>query len=236
MKKIIINTKNYFNLANMQRFIFEFEEYLKNDNIILAPSPLYFYMFDSSCNIAAQNVSIKIPTNGQLSIEQLKYFDVKYCIVSHKDNISDNEKKEIKFKLEMLLENSIIPILCIGEKDRNKSFEEIVLMIKEQLNDYLKGLPSEYINKIIVVYEPFWAISDTIRKSITIDAKKIDLIVSSIRNIILSEFNANASIMYGGSINNSNIFDVLKTSVDGVVVGSLCTDFNELQKFLVNNT
>lgn len=236
MKKIIINTKNYFNLANMQRFIFEFEEYLKNDNIILAPSPLYFYMFDSSCNIAAQNVSIKIPTNGQLSIEQLKYFDVKYCIVSHKDNISDNEKKKIKFKLEMLLENSIIPILCIGEKDRNKSFEEIVLMIKEQLNDYLKGLPSEYINKIIVVYEPFWAISDTIRKSITIDAKKIDLIVSSIRNIILSEFNANASIMYGGSINNSNIFDVLKTSVDGVVVGSLCTDFNELQKFLVNNT
>lgn len=236
MKKIIINTKNYFSLANMQRFIFEFEEYLKKDNIILALSPLYFYMFDSSCNIAAQNVSVKVPNNGQLSIDQLKSFDVKYCIVSHKDNILDNENNETRLKIEKLLKNNITPILCVGEKDRNENSETIVLMIKKQLNDYLKGLSSECINNIIIVYEPFWAVSDTIKRNITIDVKKIDIVVSSIRNIILSEFNANISVMYGGSVDNSNMFDILKTSVDGVVIGSLCTDFIELQKFLANNT
>ena len=109
-------------------------------------------------------------------------------------------------------------------------------MIKKQLNDYLKGLSSECINNIIIVYEPFWAVSDTIKRNITIDVKKIDIVVSSIRNIILSEFDANISVMYGGSVDNSNMFDILKTSVDGVVIGSLCTDFIELQKFLANNT
>jgi triosephosphate isomerase len=164
---------------------------------------------------------------GQVSPAQLKDLGVKYCIVGHSERRAVGETDEqINAKVNALLEHKITPVLCVGfETTVEQDDLEVVDVLKGQLKKGLAGVNSE---KVIVAYEPVWAISSgnpyATKKIATPDhAEKIALFIKKYKV---------AKVLYGGSANVMNAKEFLEQrNVDGLLVGGaslLAEDFNKI--------
>lgn len=235
MKYIIINTKNYFDKYKMEAFINKFKDYLIRKNVILCPSSVYFSSLQcNNYSLCSQDFSLNIPFNNGISIDQLISFNIKYCIVGHADNRDfDNQNKNtINQKLEKLLKQGIVPILCIGEKEKNNNIENKISTIFAEMNQDLKNISTELVNKIIFAYEPRWAINENIE----LDFEEIKTIISKIKENLILKYNIKPIVMYGGNVGINNIKLLNNNLIDGFLIGSACTNYCELMQILEENT
>lgn len=164
---------------------------------------------------------------GQVSPEQLKDLGVKYCIVGHSERRAIGESdEEINYKIKALLASGIKPILCVGFGTSVEQDDlEVVDIIKQQVE---AGLNEVDAKKVIVAYEPVWAISSgnpyATKKIATPDhAEKIALFIK--------KYNVD-KVLYGGSANSVNADSFLaEPNIDGLLVGGaslLAEDFNKI--------
>ena len=161
------------------------------------------------------------PYTGEVSINQLKSLSVKCVIVGHSERRSNlGETDEIiNKKILSLLENGFRPILCVGEKERKDS----AAIIKDELQKALKGVKKNSLKNLIVAYEPIWAISTT-SGAIADTPDNAFRIKIYIKKIISNLYGREAAdivkIIYGGSVNSSNIAGFLEEGqMDGALVG-----------------
>lgn len=207
---VVLNNKCNFNLDEY----LDYQNKLKNLNfkndIVLCPSSIYLSNFElENVFLGSQNVS---PFNdgaytGEVSARQLKSLNVKYCLVGHSERrVYFKENNEIlKNKIEQLLENEIIPIYCVGELEKNSDNNE--------LDKELKILEEIHNNeKIIIAYEPLWAIGTGIQPNI-IELEKI------IR--LIKEKFPNNKVLYGGSVNEDSIVNLKSKLIDGYLLGGV---------------
>ena len=163
---------------------------------------------------------------GSSSIELLKYYKCEYSIIGHSERrIFQNESNlEVFKKAELLNNNEIIPIICIGEPKTVRDENKVNDFLAKQI---LASIPKK-LDKIIIAYEPIWAIG-------TGDTPKNEEILA-VRNFIESflcnnGYSGNISILYGGSVSSSNFGSILKESkVNGMLIGSASINQNEIQK------
>lgn len=226
---MIIALNNKCNLGK-EEFINYIEELkkIKTDNeLILCPIFLNIPLVDSSIILGSQNVSKSDngAYTGEISAKELKSYNVRYSIVGHSERreYQKETNEEIKEKVIRLLENNIIPILCIGEslkERRNNTYEKV---LKEELN-ILNDLTSEEKEKIIIAYEPIWSIGTGVIPT----NSEIEEVFSLIKDIL-----PNNKVLYGGSANEENI-DILKniSLIDGYLLGGLSLKPDKLQVFL----
>jgi triosephosphate isomerase len=168
----------------------------------------------------------KGPYTGQISPLQLSKFKVKYCLVGHSERRSVGETTEqIKKKMEALIEQNITPILCVGFGTTVEDDDlEVTDVIRHQLTEDLAGIDVE---KIIVAYEPVWAISG----GNPFATKKVPTPshASTVALFIKSKFGVK-QVLYGGSVNSTNAAGYLAEGyIDGLLVGGaslLPSDFN----------
>lgn len=159
---------------------------------------------------------------GQVSPLQLKNLKVKYCIVGHSEKREVGERDvEINFKLHALLENGIIPILCIGYgTTADEDDMEVVDILRSQLEQDLKGIEGSLV---VVAYEPVWAIG-TGKTPTAEHAEKIALFIKAKFGV--------KTVLYGGSVNTANAQGFLsQENVDGLLVGGeslLPKHFNQI--------
>jgi triosephosphate isomerase len=165
----------------------------------------------STIEYGSQDISHNMCT-GDISIDMLKDLDCKYIIIGHSERRSlyttTNTNNEIQKKLKLILENNIIPILCIGEdidiRNSGNYINYIIHMLKECIYDIKK----DDIQKIIIAYEPIWAIGN----DKTANIYNIEEIIIAIREYISIIYNQDISkhikIIYGGSVNSSNIKNI----------------------------
>jgi triosephosphate isomerase len=164
---------------------------------------------------------------GQVSPEQLKDLGVKYCIVGHSERRTYGETdEEINHKIKALLATGIKPILCVGFGTSVEQDDlEVVDIIKQQIE---AGLVDVESRKVIVAYEPVWAISSgnpyVTKKIATPDhAEKVALFIK--------KYNVD-KVLYGGSANSVNAASFLaEPNIDGLLVGGaslLAEDFNKM--------
>ena len=222
------------NKSNLEKE--EFNSYLINLNninttnpIILCPTFLNVPLFQSDkIFLGAQNVSKNKSGayTGEISASQLKSHNVKFCIVGHSErrqllNETDNDIAE---KIKLLLENEIIPILCIGETQEEYNNKETKNILYKELMNALIGLSEREISKIIVAYEPIWSIGTGLIPTI----EEIDTNLEYIKSLLPGN-----KVLYGGSANDENI-DILKTSnyIDGYLLGGLSLKPDKLQMFI----
>jgi len=131
-----------------------------------------------------------------------------YCLIGHmSQRLNWKVDEEIQKELEWILDSPITPILCVGPMKEEDTLE---LVIKEQLI-VLEKWPKE--KKLIVAYEPGFAIGTG--KTMTLEDIEI---VTDILHEALKDF-TNKSIIYGGSVNDNNIAEILRIT-DGVIVGT----------------
>lgn len=186
----------------------------------------------SNIKIGAQNAHFedKGAYTGEISFDMLIDLNVSYCIIGHSERREYfNETDEsINKKLHKAFEKNIIPILCVGENlnlRNNGTYKEF---IKNQLVNDFKSISEENAKKVIIAYEPIWAIGTGLAATST----QAEEICAFIRDTIRELYNENVSnvirIQYGGSVNGSNAKELFSCkNIDGALVGgaSLKEDF-----------
>ena len=164
---------------------------------------------------------------GEISAEMLYNLGVKYVILGHSERRAQGESNnDINKKIKSSLAVGLRPILCVGERVRDENHDYFNL-IKAQLGVCLEGVSKNSVAKIIVAYEPVWAISSTPdRKDATAnDSYEMAIFI---RKILFDKFGKDASqirIVYGGSVNEKSAEDFLKNGgVSGLLVGRASLD------------
>ena len=225
-------------------FINELEPYAKNakcEIILCVPYTDLFYSL-----LTAQNTNIKIGAQnmhweeagaytGEIAPNMLKCINVEYVIIGHSERRQyfAETDETVNKKIKSALKHELNPILCVGEtmKQRELGLEEEV--IKQQIIGALEGITKEQAEKIVIAYEPIWAIG-TGKVATKNDANNmIKLIRKEIESLYDKEVANNVSILYGGSVNKNNAKELFETSdIDGALVGGASLKVNEFNEII----
>lgn len=199
----------------------------KTSNVILIPSNIYLAAANiPNISLGSQNVSMYEmgPHTGEVSASQLRQLGVSYCLVGHSERRKEQHETniEIRNKIKNLLNQGIIPILCIGETKEEKNTAHTV--IYQELQEALIGLPAEELKKVIIAYEPVWSIGTGLIPTST----EIESIVTKIK-----ENYPNNLVLYGGSVTIDNIEKLTReNAVDGYLLGGLSLQLDKVQKLI----
>ena len=201
---------------------------IKNTEIVICPPSIYLDKLTkvrtNKIKLGAQNAFFEQSGafTGRISGEMLYNIGARYVILGHSERRARGEgNNNINKKIKASLSAGLRPILCVGEDMRDESHSYFNL-IKTQIEECLFGVSRNLISKIIIAYEPVWAISTTLnRKDATANDSREMVIF--IRKILSDKFGADASkmrIIYGGSVNEKDSPEFLKNGgVDGLLVG-----------------
>jgi len=164
---------------------------------------------------------------GEISAEMLYDIGARYVIVGHSERRALGENNnDINKKIKSALAAGLQPILCVGEKIRDENHDYFNL-VKMQLLECLIGISKNSISKVIVAYEPIWAISSTPNRKDAMpeDSKEMAIFI---RKILSDKFSPEASkirIIYGGSVNEKDAENFLKNGgIDGLLPGRASLD------------
>jgi triosephosphate isomerase len=160
---------------------------------------------------------------GEVSGEMLYDSGVRHVILGHSERRALGEtSSDINKKLKTVLNASLIPILCVGEKERDDKHAYFDV-VKMQIKECLSGINKSLLSKMIVAYEPVWSISSTPnrRDATAHDSLEMSIFIRRVLSDIATPEIANKiRIIYGGSVTERDAKDFLQNGgVDGVLVG-----------------
>jgi triosephosphate isomerase len=165
---------------------------------------------------------------GQVSPDMLFYTKARYVIIGHSEQRALGDTASIiQKKIKSVLQFPLIPILCIGELVRDDS-HDYVAIVKQQLHEVLHGLTREEILRIVIAYEPVWAIGE--QATVPCLPDDVRNIVHIIRQVIADmlssvEDSQSVTILYGGSVNEENAESYTKEGeVQGLLIGRTSLD------------
>ena len=201
--------------------------WVKKTEIVICPPFLYLEKLKKisrNITMGAQDVfwGDKGPFTGEVSGGMLYEIGVRYAILGHSERRALGEDSgDINKKIKASLSAGLHPVLCVGESARDASHSYFNL-VKTQLEECLVGISKNSISKMIIAYEPIWAISSTVNRH---DATSGDCQEMSIfiRKVLSDRFGSDAEsvrVIYGGSVNEKDAEDFLKNGgVDGLLSG-----------------
>jgi len=166
------------------------------------------------------------PYTGEISVAQLKNLGVTHVIIGHSERRALGEVDEaIAKKIKIVLENDLMPILCVGENkaDRDAGREQAVVRNQLEINLFFIRQMTEASAsaKLIVAYEPLWAISRGDAAHAPADPEIVLGMINFIRaQLTTYHLQTTTRIIYGGSVNGKNANDFLKHSeIEGALLG-----------------
>lgn len=253
MKKIIIaNWKmNPQTADEAEKLSVAVDNFAKKNKkkIIICPPFVYLESLSRKIksDLGSQDVSSKIIAagtshTGEISAKMLKNLGVKYVIAGHSERRGLGETNEIiNKKIKEALKNNLRVIFCVGESSRAEG-EDYLQFIREELAAGLNKVPSRLLKKIIIAYEPIWAISSAGRlkgeskyhPDAPEDAYQMSIYIKRVLVSLFGKSAINIPILYGGSVDEKNAKEFLeKGNADGLLVGRTswsAKSFNELLK------
>jgi triosephosphate isomerase len=174
---------------------------------------------------------------GDISGSMLNKLGCTYVLVGHSERrVNHHENDEIvNKKIKAALANELKPILCIGEELAIRESGQHIQYVLDQLGNGLKGFHKPDLKKIVIAYEPVWAIG-TGKTATPEDAQEVcGAIRAELSSIASEEIADNCRILYGGSVKSINTLDIMKEpDVDGALVGGASLDpeeFARISKF-----
>jgi triosephosphate isomerase len=173
---------------------------------------------------------------GEVSAAMLKSLKVPYVIVGHSERREyfGEEDEVISQKVDALLAHNMTPIYCCGEPLIVREDDKHEALVKGQIKEGLFHLPQSAMKKVIIAYEPVWAIG-TGKTATAQQAQEMHVVI---RNHIASKYGEETaieiSILYGGSVNAKNAKELFACpDVDGGLVGGASLksrDFTDIIK------
>jgi triosephosphate isomerase len=170
---------------------------------------------------------------GEISGQMLAKLGCRYVVVGHSERRAYHHEDDalVNAKVKAALANDLTPILCVGEGLDIREQGRQVAYCTDQLDAALAGLTAEQVRKIVVAYEPVWAIG-TGKTATPEDAQEV---CGALRQRLADTFDEATAgavrILYGGSVKAANIAGIMaKPDVDGALVGGASLDADEFAK------
>lgn len=213
----------------IEELISLFEKEEVDAEVIICPPFPYLeiatdYAQDGFFKVGAQNIS-QFPCGaytGEVSAGMLRSMEVDYCIIGHSERRKyfNEDDKMLTAKVNQALENKLIPIFCVGEalpeREAGKHFEVVRRMVRHGLFH----LDTSEFAKVIIAYEPVWAIGTGVNATPEQAAEMHKYIRTLIAERYGDDIAANTKILYGGSLNAANAANIFaQPGVDGGLVG-----------------
>ena len=198
--------------------------------VVIAPSsiaiqPLSLQIDRHKMKLAAGNAFYRDygAFTGEISFTQLRGI-VDYCIIGHSErrHIFREDDKMLAKKVAAAVRNKITPILCIGETESERAFGETAEVIRDQLAGGLSEIADDEIDKVIIAYEPVWAISSTknARMATPDDIAEVIKLIRDTLKDLYGKAAADVPVLYGGSVKPANAGAYLTVpGVNGLLVG-----------------
>ena len=191
-------------------------------------------------DVAAQNCYHK-PSGaytGETSVDMLYSIGIKYCVIGHSERREyfKEDNKMLGEKVDLLLDEKITPIFCCGESLDIRERNEQNSFVETQLRESLFHLSAEELVKLVIAYEPIWAIG-TGKTASTEQAQEMH---AHLRSVLAKQYGKEVAdqvpILYGGSVKASNAKEIFASpDVDGGLVGGaslVAQDFIQIIKAL----
>ena len=173
---------------------------------------------------------------GEISASQLADVGAKYCIVGHSERRQYHGEDDmlVNAKAKALLAKGIMPIICVGESLEQREMDLTVEYVAYQVKAALSGIDATQLRRCVIAYEPIWAIGT----GKTATAQQAQEVCEGIRAVIRKIYGARparaVSILYGGSMNAKNAFELLaQPDIDGGLIGGASlkpADFSAIVK------
>ena len=159
---------------------------------------------------------------GEIAPAMLAKLDVGHVIVGHSERreLFGETDDSVNKKVKAVIANSMVPILCCGEtlEERQQSMAEA--KVQGQVREGLAGLSGEMVSKLVIAYEPIWAIGT----GETATAEDAQAMCAEVRQVVREAHGDKAAdavrVQYGGSVKPGNIVELMsQTDIDGALVG-----------------
>jgi triosephosphate isomerase len=221
--------KNIVESVSLVKELKDFVRGIKGVDIVVCPPFTSLWVIKEIINgtnihLGAQNMhwESKGAFTGETSPSMLKDVGSEYVILGHSERRQYFRETSIEVakKTQAALSANLIPIVCVGENLKERESGETKAIIEQEIKALFSKIDSTLAGRIIVAYEPIWAIG-TGRSSSSQDANTI---IKFIRELFSSEYGNKIAerirILYGGSVNYQNISEFMNESdIDGALVG-----------------
>ena len=211
--------------------------------IVICPS----FTLLASLRDAVKNSNIKLGAQdmfyeqsgaftGEISPLMLKELGCEYVLIGHSERRSyfNESNEDVNKKIKSALANGIKPIMCIGERLEQRRKDETFDVIEDQLLIGLSGIPKEALKKVVIAYEPVWAIGTGVNAT----PSQAEEVHTFIRRLFEENFSGIADsirILYGGSVTPNNSKELLsQRNVDGLLVGGASLDVKKFIEIVKN--
>lgn len=228
-------------------FISEIKEQVSSNNdvdaVICAPftqlHALSAAVEGTNIKIAAQNMHFEAngAFTGEVAVSNLVELGLEYVVIGHSERreMFNETDETCNKKVLVALENNINPILCVGESLSQREGEETKEVVTAQVKKGLLNVDANVASKVVVAYEPIWAIG-TGKVATSEQAQETCMwIREEVSNLFGTEVADNMRIQYGGSVKPANVSELMsKEDIDGALVGGaslVSSDYVELVNF-----
>ena len=238
---IVANWKMHMNVGESSRLLANYHRYIggyRDIEVVIAPSmlalqPLSQHLDRRRFRLVAQNAHPKDEGGytGETSFAMLNDL-VHYVIIGHSERriYFEESHKFIRDKVASAIRNNISPILCIGETAHERANNETKHVLHDQLVSGLSHLTPKDVKKVVIAYEPVWAISNFGGKTAKpADMQKaFDYIKGQVAHLYGNKTAEKIRILYGGSVDDNNVVSYLNIDgCDGALVGSASLNYHK---------
>ncbi len=193
----------------------------------------------SKIKLGAQNVHFKESGafTGELSVAMLKEAGVEYVIIGHSERRQyfGETDETVNLRVRAAVAGGLTPIICVGEKKEQREAGYTDALVTYQTMIALSGLSADQIKKVIIAYEPVWAIGTGLTATDEQANETIGVIREAIRQKYGKRVSDKVRIQYGGSMNPKNVKALMAQSeIDGGLIGGAslkAADFAQVVNF-----
>ncbi len=244
-KKLIIgNWKMNLNMQEASLYLHKLMEVLKprrDVEVVVAPTTLTLQSLSLQINrriakLAAQNCYWRDhgAYTGEVPAAHLRGI-ADYVLIGHSERryIFIESDKDIRLKVQAVIRNRLQPILCIGETAQERALGETRDVLADQLTSGLANVTAEELDRVVIAYEPIWAIG-TGDNAKPVDVKKAtQMIRQHVAHLYGKKAAEEVRILYGGSITVDSAADYLAISgLDGLLVGAASLDIHQFTEII----
>ena len=244
-KKLIIgNWKMNLNMQEASLYLHKLMEVLKprrDVEVVVAPTTLTLQSLSLQINrriakLAAQNCYWRDhgAYTGEVPAAHLRGI-ADYVLIGHSERryIFIESDKDIRLKVQAAIRNRLQPILCIGETAQERALGETRDVLADQLTSGLANVTAEELDRVVIAYEPIWAIA-TGDNAKPVDVKKAtQMIRQHVAHLYGKKAAEEVRILYGGSITVDSAADYLAISgLDGLLVGAASLDIHQFTEII----
>jgi triosephosphate isomerase len=179
---------------------------------------------NSAVGLGAQNCyhETKGAFTGEISPQMVRDIGCTYVILGHSERrqILKESNHDVNRKLLAALGVGLTPIVCVGETLDQRQAGQTAAVVREQFEGSLAGLSADQMLKIVIAYEPVWAIGT----GVVATPQQAEVVHADLRKLLESRYNSQVAstvrIQYGGSVNAENAASLLsQPNIDGALVG-----------------